>query len=147
MLASLLTKETIQVNAQANDWKQAVQIATQPLIENGAVEPRYLDKIIEGTKNLGPYYVIAPGFAMPHARPEDGVNKMSLSLTTLKEEVRFGSEDNDPVKFMITLAATDSTSHIEAIVGMTELLENEADVTAITAADNIDDILNIIRKY
>ena len=147
MLATLLHHATIRVQVPATDWQTAVRAAVQPLIDNSTVEPSYYDKIVATTLELGPYYVIAPGFAMPHARPEDGVNRMGLSLITLAEAVPFGNEDNDPVKLLITLAATDGTSHIEAIVGITKLLENEADVAAINTASDVDDVISIVQKY
>lgn len=55
------------------------------------------------------------GIAMPHARPEEGANKLSLALTLIPSGVNFDADENDPVKLLIVLAATDSTSHIEAI--------------------------------
>ena len=53
------------------------------MVKNGTIEERYIDGMIETVKNLGPYIVIAPGVALPHARPEDGVIEPSMSLVTL----------------------------------------------------------------
>ena len=147
MLGKLLIRDTVQIQVTASHWQEAIQLACQPLIDNGSIEPCYVAKIIETTQQIGPYYVIAPGFAMPHARPEDGVNKMALSLTTLNKAVAFGNEENDPVKLVITLAATDSHTHIDAIVGITQLLENQEDFASILATDNVEDALGILKKY
>ncbi len=43
------------------------------------------------------HIVIAPGIALPHARPEDGVIDSTVAVVRLAEPVNFGNEDNDPV--------------------------------------------------
>lgn len=147
MLGTLLKEEFIQINAPANDWMDAVTVATAPLIKAGRVEPSYLDKIIETTLTIGPYYVLAPGVAMAHARPEDGVNRMAVAFTTLQQPINFGNQDNDPVTFIIVLAAVDCTSHIETLMQIAHLLENQADVNQIKSAANAADVFHILQKY
>ncbi|WP_044327437.1 PTS sugar transporter subunit IIA, partial [Citrobacter amalonaticus] len=72
----------VQAQRDAKDWRQAVEIAARPLITFGAAQPDYVDGIIDNTLNWGPYYVIAPGIALPHARPEQGANHNQVSITT-----------------------------------------------------------------
>ena len=74
------------------------------LLANGTIEPSYVAALFRSHEELGPYYVLGPGLAMPHARPEDGVNRLGLGLTVLKTGVNFGSEGNDPIQLLITLA-------------------------------------------
>jgi mannitol/fructose-specific phosphotransferase system IIA component (Ntr-type) len=73
----MIQLKNIRIKDEVADWKQAVVEAVAPLIENGYVESRYVDAIIENTAQYGPYYVIAPNIALPHARPEQGVLKSS----------------------------------------------------------------------
>ncbi|MGG4607357.1 PTS sugar transporter subunit IIA [Providencia sp. Me31A] len=147
MLTTLLTPNVIQVVESASNWQDAIKIACQPLINNKFIEPRYIDAIIQSHEKIGPYYVLGPGIAMPHARPEDGVNQLSLGLTVIKQGVEFGSEGNDPIKLLITLAATDSNSHIEAIAKLAELFDNQEDIDSIMQSENVDGILQVIAKY
>ena len=147
MLTTLLTPNVIQVVESANDWRDAIKIACNPLINNKFIEPRYIDAIIQSHEKIGPYYVLGRGIAMPHARPEDGVNQLSLGLTVIKQGGEFGSEGNDPIKLLIVLAATDSNSHIGAIAKLAELFDNQEDIDSIMQSENVDDILNIIAKY
>ncbi|HDQ6768439.1 TPA: PTS sugar transporter subunit IIA, partial [Escherichia coli O128:H2] len=130
MLKNLLNTEVVQVVEQAKDWREAVAISCRPLIENGSIEPRYVDAIYHSHDTIGPYYVVGPGIAMPHARPEEGANKLSLALTLIPSGVNFDADENDPVKLLIVLAATDSTSHIEAISQLAKLFDNEKDIQA-----------------
>lgn len=147
MLTTLLTSNVIQVVESAADWQDAIKIACKPLINNKLIEPQYIDAIIKSHEKIGPYYVLGPGIAMPHARPEDGVNQLSLGLTVIKQGVEFGSEGNDPIKLLIVLAATDSNSHIGAIAKLAELFDNQEDIDSIMQSENADDILKIIAKY
>ena len=147
MLSELITSDVIRVHAEASDWKDAVQKSCQALLDNGAVEPSYVKAIFRSHQELGPYYVVGPGMAMPHARPEDGVNRLSLAITVIQNGVNFDSEGNDPVKMLVTLAATDSDSHVGAISKLAELFMNEEHVEQICNAQSVDDVLAVIKNY
>ncbi|MCS3431102.1 PTS sugar transporter subunit IIA [Klebsiella sp. BIGb0407] len=147
MLKNLLTTEVVQIVEQAKDWRDAIAISCQPLIENGSIEPRYVEAIYRSHEAIGPYYVVGPGIAMPHARPEEGANKLSLALTVIPSGVNFDADENDPVKLLIVLAATDSTSHIEIISQLAQLFDNEQDTQALLQATTVPEILSVIARY
>ncbi|EHZ2645337.1 PTS sugar transporter subunit IIA [Vibrio parahaemolyticus] len=147
MLRELITSDVIRIHSDATDWKDAISKSCEALIENGAIEPSYAEAIYRSHEELGPYYVVGPGMAMPHARPEDGVNRLSLAITVIQNGVNFNSEENDPVKMLATLAATDSNSHVDAISKLAELFMNEEHVEAICNAQSKEDVLAIIDKY
>ncbi|HBN6201914.1 TPA: PTS sugar transporter subunit IIA [Vibrio parahaemolyticus] len=147
MLRELITSDVIRIHSDATDWKDAISKSCEALIENGAIEPSYVEAIYRSHEELGPYYVVGPGMAMPHARPEDGVNRLSLAITVIQNGVNFNSEENDPVKMLVTLAATDSNSHVDAISKLVELFMNEEHVEAICNAQSKEDVLAIIDKY
>lgn len=58
MLKNLLNTEVVQVVEQVKDWREAVAISCRPLIENGSIEPRYVDAIYHSHDTIGPYYVV-----------------------------------------------------------------------------------------
>lgn len=125
----------------------ALELTCSSLIDNGKVKPSYLEAIKQKHKEIGAYYVLAPKIAMPHARPEDGVNEASLQVTVFKNGVDLESDDNGDVYFSITLAAMDSDSHIQTIMALSELFQNDEDIEAIIAADNQSEIASILEKY
>lgn len=51
------------------------------LLARNKIEASYVEAIKQKHKDIGAYYVLAPKIAMPHARPEDGVNEASLQVT------------------------------------------------------------------
>lgn len=125
----------------------ALDLTCSILINNKKVEPRYLDTIKQKHKEIGPYYVLAPKIAMPHARPEDGVNEPALQVTVFQNGVDFESDDNGLVYLSVTLAAKDSDNHINTIMKLSELFQNEDDVNAIINANNKYDIIDILKRY
>ncbi|CAH0537231.1 PTS sugar transporter subunit IIA [Vibrio marisflavi] len=147
MLRELITSDVIRIHKDASDWKDAIHKSCEALIENGSIEPSYVDAIYRSHEELGPYYVVGPNMAMPHARPEDGVNRLSLAITVIQDGVAFNSQENDPVKMLVTLAATDSNSHVEAISKLAELFMNQEHVDAVCTAQSTKDVLEIIEKY
>ena len=131
----LLKKENVQIVESASDWKDAIRMAVLPLEQDGYVEPRYKEEIISNVEAMGPYIVLAPYIALPHARPEQGVLKSQIAVTLLRKEVYFENEKK-PVKLLITLAASDNNSHLDALMTISELLQKEDTVENILNAEN-----------
>lgn len=145
---NLIGENGIVISTESNlSVNDALDITCSTLIEQGKVEKSYLEAIKQKHKEIGAYYVLAPKIAMPHARPEDGVNTAGLQVTVFKNGVNLESKDNGDVYFSVTLAAIDSDSHIQTIVALSELFQNDADVDAIIAAQNKKDIEAILKKY
>ena len=109
------------------------------------MEPRYYQAILDGVKRFGPYFVIAPGLAMPHGRPEEGVLKTGFALVTLKKPLVFNHEDNDPVDILITLAAVDANAHQEVgIMQVVNLFDDEANFDRLRACTTAQQVLDLI---
>ncbi|MEI8672171.1 PTS sugar transporter subunit IIA [Vibrio sp. SA48] len=125
---SLVVNDSILLNYEANDWQDAIKIGTDMLERAGAVTDEYYSAILESVYHNGPYFIIAPGLAMPHARPEKGVRDTAFALVTLREPVLF---DTQQVEVLITLAAKDSDSHIEAMQDIAQAIEDENSETGI----------------
>jgi PTS system ascorbate-specific IIA component len=147
MLKSLLTRDVIQWLPDVKDWRQAVAIACQPLINNGAIEASYVEAIYRSHKEFGPYYVVGSGIAIPHARPEQGVNRLALSLTLIKHGVTFGSAENDPVRLLFVFATTSSDGHIGIIAELARIFDDPPKIHQLTQAKNKDEIFAIVQGY
>lgn len=145
---SLVENNSIKLNQTAADWKEAIKIGTDLLVAAGTIEPRYYDHIIDNIEKMGPYIILAPGLAMPHARPEEGVIKTSFALVTLKEPVVFQGEE-EPVSVFITLAGSDSDKHMEGLMEITQTLddpdsESGVDLDKILRCQTKEDVLAVI---
>lgn len=120
---SLQENQSIKLGQRAADWQSAIKIGTDLLVASGAIEPRYYESIISSIEKLGPYIIIAPGLAMPHARPEDGVNRTAFALVTLQEPVVFAGEDT-PVDVFFTLAGSNADEHVQGLMDITTVLDD-----------------------
>ena len=139
----MINKNMIALKEDINTPEEAIKKAAELLFESGYITKEYIDAMLETYKVNGAYIVIAPKFAMPHARPENGVIKSGFSILTLKEGVNFGSKDNDPVELIIGLAASNSDKHIEVIQKITEIFSNKEKTELIFNTTNKDEIINI----
>jgi PTS system ascorbate-specific IIA component len=142
---SLAENHSIRLQAEADSWQAAVKIGVDLLVAADVVEPRYYQAILDGVERFGPYFVIAPGLAMPHGRPEEGVKQNGFALVTLKTPMVFNHEDNDPVDILITLAAVDARSHQEeGIMQIVNLFEDDAKFDRLRACRSEQDVLDLI---
>jgi len=147
MLSQWIHEETVRLQESVESWPQALEICAQPLLDAQTIVPEYITAIIEQHHKLGPYYVLAPGLAMPHARPEEGAKGLGLSLLKLQHGVNFGSEEHDPVDLIIMLAAPDKHSHIEMISSLAELFSSDEDMLLLHQAKTFEEIKNIISRF
>ncbi|HEY4467401.1 MAG TPA: PTS sugar transporter subunit IIA [Klebsiella sp.] len=147
MLKTWLSDATIALRQNVETWPQALDICARPLLESGVIAPEYVTAIAEQHHRLGPYYVLAPGLAMPHARPEEGAKGLGLSLLKLEQGVSFGSEEFDPVDIIIMLAAPDKHSHIEMISALAELFSSDEDMHELHQATSREEIKKIIARF
>lgn len=146
MLLDLLNEDTIKIYKSANDWEEAGRIAGQLLVDKDKIEEKFIDAMIESVKKFGPYIVLAKGVALFHARPDDGVKSMSMSLVIFKDGVFFNVEKKDPIKLVLVLAPSDSNSHLEALAELSKLLEDQDSIKKIIASNNYSEIVEIIKR-
>ena len=145
MLYELITPENIQFLKNVSNWEEAIRQSAKPLLENKTIEPSYVDAIIKNVKELGPYIVIGPEIAIPHARPETGVNKVGMSILKLEEPVDFSNDQQErPVTLLFCLAATDSTSHLEALSELTKLLVNEDSFNQLKNSTTVEQVRELL---
>lgn len=147
MLADLLTERTVRVGVEAKDWEEVVAIAGQLLLDEGSIEPSYIDAMREVIHSLGPYVVIAPGVALLHGRPQHGVNRICMSLVVLKTPVNFGHPENDPVTLAFALGGVDERSHLDALAQLATLLSDEEANQRLRSAKTVDEVLEVIRRF
>ncbi|SON48928.1 PTS sugar transporter subunit IIA [Vibrio tapetis] len=147
-LFDLIGNDGIVINTEKNlTVDAALDVTCARLLANNKIKSSYVEAIKAKHNEIGAYYVLAPKIAMPHARPEDGVNEAALQVTVFKEGVDLESQDNGDVYLSITLAAMDSDSHINTIMALSELFQNDDDIDAIITANSTEQIIDILKKY
>jgi mannitol/fructose-specific phosphotransferase system IIA component (Ntr-type) len=145
-ISDYFSKDAIACNVQCDSWRDAVREAGLLLVKTGIVENCYIDKMIKYVEQFGPYIVILPGFALAHARPEDGGLKTGLSLITLKTPVSFGHEDNDPVSIVVALASNGHGTHLECLGDIVQIIDNAEYRDIILSAKDVSEVYKILSK-
>lgn len=145
---SLIDNNSILLHQTATNWEEAIKIGTDLLVKAGTIEPRYYDNIVSKIKEMGPYIILAPGLAMPHARPEEGVIKTSFALVTFDNPIYFDGED-EPVYVMLTLAGSDSDQHMQGLMEITQVLDDPdsdtgVDLDKIRRCRNAEEVYAVI---
>lgn len=147
MLNELLTADKIQFIDKVESWQEGLQLASEPLIADGSISQSYIDVMIENVISMGPYIVIAPGIALPHARPEAGVNKLGMSFLRLKQSCSFSEKPEHQVKLFFVLAAIDNETHLKALSQMSNMLSDGHNLEKLQTAETVADIEVIINQY
>lgn len=121
----IITREAIRIDSEVDSAEEAILAAGNALLASGACSEEYVQAMVGNYREFGPYFVIAPGLAMPHARPEQGALKAQLSFVRLRKPVVFGHAENDPVQLVLGLSATGQDEHIALIQQLVTLLGDE----------------------
>lgn len=144
MLRDLIRDDQIQLKRTAENWRDTIQISAKPLLEENYISQSYIQAMINSLEEYGPYIVIGPSVALAHARPEDGVNKLGISITTLKKPVYFGNPENDPVRIIFCLAAIDNYSHLNVMKAIVQLINEPERVKKLAAQNHINEFKQIL---
>jgi mannitol operon transcriptional antiterminator len=144
-LTDLLNEETILFVKRVKDWKEAIQLAAKPLLTNGSITPAYIDRMIDNVENFGPYIVIAPNIAIPHSKPEHGVQKIGMSLLKVEEAVSFSADPKHNVQFIVILASVDNETHLKALSQLTYLFSTKDIREKLMEIKSIDELTTLLR--
>ena len=147
MISKLLGQENIALNVEVRNWEEAVRIGGELLVKTGKVKQEYVEAMINSAKEFGPYYVMVPKIAMPHARSEVGVLDNGLSLITLKKPVDFLTSPNNPVSIVLCFSAADVQEHLEVIKRLAKFLDSPKDIERLENATTAKQALEIMSKY
>lgn len=140
-----MEKNLVSLDVEVKDAEEAIRAAGRLLVDSGAAESSYVEAMLTAFRDKGPYIVIAPHIALPHAKAENGVNTASVSFVRLKRPVAFGHPENDPVELVFALGSSSSSDHIALLRRLTGLLNEPANVEALKAAKTAEEVGALIQ--
>ncbi|MFL0497858.1 BglG family transcription antiterminator [Priestia megaterium] len=146
MLSELLTADKIQFSNDSLDWEEAIQLAAKPLEEQHYITSDYTQAMINRVLDMGAFIHIGKGIAIPHARPEQGVQELGMSLLRMKEPVLLLNQEEHAIDMFICLAAIDNKLHLKALSELTSFLVNEDSLKRLKEAETADEIIAMMRK-
>ena len=140
-----LPRERIKVSTRRFTFAEAIQAVAEPLLNSGMIEQRFTDKIIETYDERYPYFVIAPGIAIPHAGYHDGVKEMGFSFLLLKHPVRFSADLE--VRALLMIAPIDNKQHQKAVQSFYQCVSNEEKRQALLSQKSATGIEGFFRRH
>lgn len=146
-LHHLLPAAHILLDAEAHDWREAIEIGSALLLRDKSIESSYVQAMIQTVEKFGPYIVMAPHFALPHATPAAGSKRLAMQFTRLKQPVSFGHPKFDPVSFLCVLSPIDTNTHLKAMFNMISLIKKTAFRKDILAAATSQDAYTRILQH
>ncbi|WP_036451930.1 PTS sugar transporter subunit IIA [Mycoplasma buteonis] len=146
LLDTLIEIDSIRIHQEASDWKEAVKLATKPLEDAKVINEKYYEAILDSTAKHGPYYVLMPGLAMPHASgTQETVFGNGFSLVTLKKPVKF--DNGMEVSVLICIAAIDGETHVKiAIPQIVAVFEDPANIDKIAKMESKEEVIEFIKS-
>lgn len=144
-LSNYFPKSSISVIHSAKNQQKAINFSIVSLLNKNYISKNYIQAIKNSTINNGPYYILAPSVAMPHAQPKCKALKTKMSLTLLKQSVYF-PKNNKPIKLLIKLSAANANSHIGAIQALSKLLCKKKILKQLLTASSKKQLANIISR-
>ncbi|MBS8088556.1 BglG family transcription antiterminator [Streptococcus suis] len=146
MLEELITKETFQWSEEVLDWQKAVALVARPLVDKGAIETRYIDAMIAKVEEFGPFIDLGKGIAIPHARPEDGVNEVGMSMLVLDKPVYLLDDPSHEIRLFICITAVDNQTHLRALSHLTKILRAEENIQQLVGAKEFADVQHLLKE-
>lgn len=140
-LGELFNKEDIVFKTHCNNWREAIRIASKPLIDKNCINSNYAESIIKAVEELGPYMVFIPEVALAHASSHPDVLKDAMSMLILKEGIRFGDKGDDFVRIIIVLASISSESYMDKLIKLVDILEKRTSIDNLIKANKFEDIM------
>ncbi|AOM84487.1 PTS sugar transporter subunit IIA [Salisediminibacterium beveridgei] len=141
-----VNEDLMMVHAKASNRNQAIEFAGDLLVKNHLATEAYISAMIQNVEENGTYIVIAPGIALPHARPEAGVLDMGISIVTLEEPIPFGHEKNDPVDIVIGLCAVDHDKHLHLLSSIISFLSDDIIKQELSEATSKQEVIQLIKR-
>lgn len=140
MLKELIEKNRYSFHKGFDKWEDAVRASCKPLINDRSIETEYVESIISNINKFGPYIVIAPNICIPHAQEGQGVNDTAICFMRTEEAVHFSDDPEQDARLFFVLASTDNEKHMENLMNMVSLIEDEAIVDKLLEAKCEEDL-------
>ena len=138
-LIKILDSSRVKIVRDKCSWQQSIRLAGACLLESHSIEQRYLDTIITQLQHYGPYMFLTEDVILAHAKPEDGVSCLDLSVAIFPEGVPYAS--GHCAKLVLLLAAEDQEKHLPLLQDILAFISAPGAIEAICACQQPEEAL------
>ncbi len=137
----LLERRAVRLGEHAADREAAVRRCGRVLVEIGAVEPSYVDAMLERERDISTY--VGEGVAIPHATAagKQAVLRDALAVVKLAEPVDW---EGGQVAVCVAIAAR-GDGHLAILAELAEILLDPERARALREADDADTVLRLLQ--
>lgn len=150
MLNYFYDKELIKYSQkEITDWREGIQESCEGLLAKGLIDQSYVAEIINNVATYGPYIVIVPQVAIPHAAGESqGVFGTAIAFTKMKKAIVFDiAGEHQEATLFFTLAAENMEKHLTNMVNLSELLMREGLIARLIQTNSLEDYQEVMKDY
>jgi PTS system mannitol-specific IIA component len=139
-MTELLSHDTVRLGLLASDRFDAVRQSGDLLVEVGAVEPPYVDAMLQREQQMST--ALGEGFAIPHGTDDSRrwIRETRLSFLQFPDGVDWGDER---VTVCIGIAAV-GDEHVGLLARLAKVLVVPEQAGRLRTAERIDDVLSIL---
>jgi mannitol PTS system EIIA component len=139
----VLKKENIVLRASAADKMEAIRLAGNILVNQGYVEPSYVDKMFEREALTSTY--MGNFVAIPHGTEDSRslVKHAGISVVQIPDGVDFG--DGNIAKILIGIAGKNN-EHLEILSKIAIVCSEEENIQKIIEAATEEEIINLLNE-
>ncbi|MGH2662355.1 MAG: PTS sugar transporter subunit IIA [Actinomycetota bacterium] len=139
-MSNLLSHEAVRLGLQASDRFDAVRQSGEVLVEIGAVEPPYVDAMLERERSIST--ALGEGFAIPHGTDESRkwIRETRIVFLQFPQSVDWGDED---VTVCVGIAAR-GDEHVGLLARLAEVLVVPKQAATLRSAERVEDVLAIL---
>ena len=144
-LELLVSRGIILVTEGNLTWKNAMELACQPLLEQQVIEKNYQDILMNQMADEEAYYFLNNRIAIPHSSPENGVIKGGCSLLISINPIIFPG--NRPIHFISPFAIRKKENYLLAINQLLQLSKDEEYQQEILLCTTEDEVREKIKDF
>jgi mannitol/fructose-specific phosphotransferase system IIA component len=139
-MAELLPRAGIRLGLKASDRFDAVRQSGQVLVEIGAVEPPYVDAMLERERQISTS--LGEGFAIPHGTDVSRrwIRETMLSFLQFPDGVAW---DDGEVIVCVGIAAV-GDEHVGVLANLARVLTVPEQAGRLRSAERIEDVLSLL---
>lgn len=146
-MAEMIDQRLISLNLDVTNKEDAIQKICRMMYDAGKVSD--YDQYLNGVKNRETEFAtgMGNGIAIPHCK-NDCVKEAAFTLVKLKNPVDWGSLDDEPVDYVIMMAAPESSDnvHLKMLSELAVSLMDDNFRESLKDAADVEQIINIFKS-
>lgn len=146
-MADIIDRRLVSLSLDAKDKEEAIQKICRMMYDAGKVTD--YNEYLAGVKARELEFAtgMGNGIAIPHCK-NSCVKDAAFTLVKLKNPIEWGALDNEPVDYVIMLAAPDSSDnvHLKMLSQLAVSLMDDDFRESLKDAADVDQIINIFQS-